>query len=281
LKKYARPLSFALSAVAFLSLATLFSVTHASVARAGESDAASGPIFSVAHFDVIPVTSGGVDFLQNAYALLFKYRDQSAADKGIESFRVLNLTPPTTNHSEVVQVWKSYADYKDHLAQAHTVAFRFDVQGNPALGGVCCIGSPIDDRQYRLVQSFKAPWSAKSLPSTVGPSGALYVITYVELLQEGNVALGQAELAGYGAKTASVNGAHVLSYNILQQLDRPNRYAVLEIWDSQASYTAWQGLAVTTGFVARITPLLGSPFDHRLTILCGETYSDSAGCTAP
>jgi quinol monooxygenase YgiN len=270
-----------LSAVAFLSIVTLFSGTFAAASRAGEQDAGSGPIFNVVHFDVIPITSGGVDFLQSAYALLFKYRDQSAEDGGLESFRVLNLIPPTTNHSEVVEVWKSYKAYKDHLAQADTVAFRFDVQGNPALGGTCCIGSPIDDRQYSLVKSFKAPWSATSIPATVGPSGALFVITYVELLQEGNVALGQDELVAYGAETAIRNGPRVLSYNILQQLDRPNRYAVLEIWDSQASYLAWQGLATTTSFVAKITPLLGSPFDHRLTILCGETFSDSAGCIAP
>jgi quinol monooxygenase YgiN len=103
----------------------------------------------------------------------------------------------------------------------------------------------------------------------------------VELLQEGNVARGQAELVAYGAETARANGSHVLSYSIVRQLDRPNRYAVLEIWDNQASYTAWQGLAATTSFVARITPLLGSPFDHRLTVLCGETFLDNAGCIAP
>src|SRR5215831_12631492 len=128
-----------------------------------------GPIFNVAHFDVIPVTIGSIDFLQSGYALLFKYRDQSSADAGLQSFRVLNLIPPTTNHSEIVQVFSSYQAYKDHLAEPHTVAFRFDVQGNPALGGICCVGSPIDDRQYSLVKSFNAPWTAKSIPSTVGP----------------------------------------------------------------------------------------------------------------
>jgi quinol monooxygenase YgiN len=277
-KKYARPLSAALLAITFLSAVTLCSGLPASVAHADDRD---GPIFNVVHFDVIPATINGVDFLQTAYALLFKYRGQSAGDEGLESFRILNLVPPTTNHSEIVQVWKSYEDYKDHLAQAHTIAFRFDVQGNPVFGGECCIGSPIDDRQYQLVKSFKTPWASASIPSTVGPSGALYVITYVELLQEGNVELGQDELIAYGAETSGVNGPHVLSYNILQQLDRTNRYAVLEVWDSQTSYSAWQGLAATTSFVAKITPLLGSPFDHRLTILCGETYSDSAGCTPP
>ena len=65
------------------------------------------------------------------YALLFKYRDQSNADAGLQSFRVLNLIPPTTNHSEVVQVFGDYKAYKDHLAQSHTVGFRFNVQNSP------------------------------------------------------------------------------------------------------------------------------------------------------
>jgi quinol monooxygenase YgiN len=265
-----------------LSVAALFAGAVAPVADADErGDARSpGPIYNVVHFDVIPATIGGVDFLQNGYALLFKYRDQSKADAGLQSFRILNLIPPTTNHSEIVQVFSNYKAYENHLAQADTVGFRFDVQNNPALNG-CCIGSPIDDRQYRLVRSFNAPWSSASIPSTVGPSGLLYVVTYVELLQEGNVALGQEELIDYGAATSKANGSRVLSYSILQQLDRPNRFAVLEIWDSQASYNTWQGLATTTDFIAKIEPLLGSPFDHRLTVLCGETYSDSAGCTPP
>ncbi len=145
------------------------------------------------------------------------------------------------------------------------------------------MGSPIDDRQYRLVRSFRAPWSSPSIPSTVGPKGPLYVVTYVELLQEGNVARGLEELIDYGAKTSNgnVNGSRVLSYSILQQLDRPNRFAVLEIWDSQPSYATWQGHDTTTKFVAKITPLLGSPFDHRLGVLCGETYVDGPGCTPP
>jgi quinol monooxygenase YgiN len=67
----------------------------------------------------------------------------------------------------------------------------------------------------------------------------------------------------------------------LQQLDRSNRSVFLEVWDTEANYIAWQGSAVTKSFVARTTPLLGSPFDHRLNILCGETFVDGTGCVPP
>src|SRR5260370_444855 len=158
-----------------LSVVALFAGMAAPVAYADEGDDArsAGPIYNVAHFDVIPATIGGIDFLQNGYALLFKYRDQSKADAGLESFRILNLIPPTTNHSQIVQVFKSYEDYEDHLAQSHTVGFRFNVQNNTALNG-CCVGSPIDDRQYRLGGCFQAPRPRGHLPSTIGASRALY-----------------------------------------------------------------------------------------------------------
>jgi hypothetical protein len=183
----------------FLCLAAWAAAMIVSVARADDVQS-RGPIYNVVHFDVIPLTLDGVDFHQTGYSLLFKYRNQSQTDAGLQSFRVLNLLAPETNHSEIVQVWRNYQDYKNHLAQPDTVAFRFGVQGNPALaGGSCCIGSPIDDRQYSLLRAFNMPWPSSGISSTVGTSGALYVITYVELLQEGNVREGQNELLQYGA----------------------------------------------------------------------------------
>jgi quinol monooxygenase YgiN len=244
-------------------------------------DRSSGAVYNVAHFDVIPITVGGVDFLQTGYGFLFAYRNASHGDAGLENFRVLNLIAPETNHSEIVQVFANYGAYKNHLAQRHTIDFRFNVQGDPALaGGECCVGSPIDDRQYSLVQSFNMPWAATPV-SAVGPGGSLYVITYVEFLQEGNVKAGQAALLAYGAATSRLNGGHVQSFSVLQQLDRPNRYAMLEIWDQQANYNAWQNDRVTQAFIAQTKPLLGSPFDHRLTVLCGATYVDNTGCISP
>src|SRR5215467_10075223 len=111
-----------------LSVVAVLVCLAAPAAYADEREDAGSPgaIYNVAHFDVIPATIGGVDFLQNGYAFLFKYRDQSKADAGLQSFRILNLIPPTTNHSQIVQVFSSYEAYKDHLAQSHTVGFRFD-----------------------------------------------------------------------------------------------------------------------------------------------------------
>ena len=236
-----------------------------------------GALYNIAHFDVIPATVGGVDFLQVGYGLLFKYRDASNGDPGLQSFRLLNVIAPETNHSEIVQVWNSRDAYERHLASRHTIDFRFNVQGNFAS---CCVGSPIDDRQYQLVQSFNAAW--QSIPALgVGTSGALYVVTYVEFLPDEQAVPGQEALLQYGFATSKANGGHVLSYSVLRQLDRPDRYAVLEAWDAQANYNAWQAETATTSFNGQIKRLLASPLDRRPTVLCGATYVDNVGCTAP
>jgi quinol monooxygenase YgiN len=83
----------------------------------------------------------------------------------------------------------------------------------------------------------------------------------------------------YSSDTSKAQGQ--LSYTVLQQLDRPNRFATLEVWDNVTDYTAWQNNSKTTNFLAKVKHLLGSPLDHRLNILCGETYVDGTGCVDP
>ncbi len=180
-------------------------------------------------------------------------------------------------------MWRNLDAFERHLALSHSVDFRFAVQvqpppAPPAFG--CCIGSPIDDRQYSLVKSFNTPWTSNALPTGVGPEkSALFVVTYVDFLVDGDPGKGQDDLVRYGSASSRASGQ--LSYTVLQQLDRPNRFAILEVWDSETDYNVWQDDPTTARFVAKVTPLLGSPLDHRLNILCGETYTDGKGCVSP
>ena len=250
--------------------------------RAGFPPRSRGPVYDIAHFDVIPLTQDGVDFEQTAYAALFTYRDASASDPGLESFRVVNWVL-AANHSQIIDVWRNRDAFEAHLAQAHSVDFRFAVQVQPPPpppGFNCCIGSPIDDRQYSKVASFNTPWTSNSLPSGIGAEkSALFVVTYVDFLVDADPMKGQDELVRYAAQAGKAPGQ--LSYTVLQQLDRPNRLATLEVWDTEADYLAWQDGKQTAKFLKKVTPLLGSPLDHRLNILCGETFSDKDGCIEP
>ena len=271
----------------------LISILLTGMAYAGgggdQGPSTRGPIFDITHFDVIPFSQNGVDFEQIAYAALFAYRDASEADPGSKSFRVVNWIL-ATNHSQIIDVWSSLDAFEAHLALKHSTDFRFAVQVQPPVpppGFNCCIGSPIDDRQYSLVKSFNLPWTSASLaPESVVGNGnlALFVVTYVDFLVDGDPGKGQRELVRYGAATSAAPGQ--LSYTVLQQLDRPNRFATLEVWDSVTDYNNWQTDSTTTNFFRDVMPLLGSPLDHRLNVLCGDTYVDSTepmpnGCVPP
>jgi quinol monooxygenase YgiN len=251
----------------------------------GQGPSARGPIFDITHFDVLPVNTGMPDsFEQVAYTALFAYRNASETDPGSKSFRIVNWLA-AANHSQIIDVWSSLDAFEAHLAQPHSTDFRFAVQLPAPLAAPffnCCIGSPIDDRQNSLVKSFNTPWTSASLApeSVVGNENlGLFVVTYVDFLADGDPGKALRELIRYGSDTSQAAGQ--LSYTVLQQIDRPNRFATLEVWDSLTDYNNWQTDQHTTQFVTKVMPLLGSPFDHRLNILCGKTYIDNVGCTSP
>lgn len=108
----------------------------------------------------------------------------------------------------------------------------------------------------------------------------MFVISYVEFPPQANVETGQAQLIPYGTTTNQSNGTSLLNYSVLRQLDRPNRYALLEIWDNQKNYDTWQETDTTKALVTNLKPLQESPLDHRLTSLCGETFVANTGCSA-
>ena len=84
------------------------------------------------------------DSEQIAYAALFKYRDASKSDPVPRASGVVNWLL-ASNHSQIINVWRSLDAFEAHLAQPHSVDFRFAVQVQPPPpppGFNCCIGSP-------------------------------------------------------------------------------------------------------------------------------------------
>ena len=84
----------------------------------GHGRSLRGPIFDITHFDVIPLTSDSADFLQTAYGALFAYRDASRADRGLQSFRVVNWLL-ALNHSQIIDVWSGLEAFEFALEAGH------------------------------------------------------------------------------------------------------------------------------------------------------------------
>jgi quinol monooxygenase YgiN len=53
-------------------------------------------------------------------------------------------------------------------------------------------------------------------------------------------------------------------FQVLQQIDRPNHFTLVEAWLDQKSYDAHNSAAHTRHFRDEIQPMLGSPFDERI-----------------
>jgi quinol monooxygenase YgiN len=261
----------------------LASTLGAAAACAGGAGTAQTPVYDITHFDVLPVTTP-YNSEAIAYKALFAFRAASAFDPGYEALRIVNWTV-ATNHSWVVDVWNNYQAFEQHLAAPGSVNFRFSVQDLSGKDAGCCIGSPIDDRQYAPVESIPTDWTSGKLPTTPGPKGALWAVIYVdflqEVLQDYNTNVAQQMLEQYGSTSLAMNSGHLLNYTILQQMDRPNRYVLLEVWDDLTNYEAWTTGAVTTDFLSELKSLLGSPLDFRSANLCGAKYVVGTGCTSP
>ena len=104
-----------------------------------------------------------------------------------------------------------------------------------------------------------------ALSSFAAPAGAQqdplqYVVTYVEFkpadTKEGGRVLD--DLASHAL--ASVG---VIRFDVLQQVDRRNFFALFEIWSSAETFAAFQSSSATQAILTELAPLLEAPLDER------------------
>ena len=103
--------------------------------------------------------------------------------------------------------------------------------------------------------------AAALVPSAHAQSSAVYVVTYVEVMPDA-VAPGAALLKQY--RDASVKEDGNLRAAALQEVDRPNRFVIVEAWRDKAAFDAHgQSTSVTT-FHDKLTPIADAPSDQRV-----------------
>ena len=104
-----------------------------------------------------------------------------------------------------------------------------------------------------------------ALSSFAGPAGAQldqlqYVVIYVEFKPADTKAGGRLldDLASHAL--ASVG---VIRFDVLQQVDRRNFFALFEIWSSAQTFAAFQSSSATQAILTELAPLLEAPLDER------------------
>jgi quinol monooxygenase YgiN len=121
-----------LATILFSLLAAIHSDAPAS---APPADQAADDLYVVTHVDLVPPHAAP------GKALLLHFADDARKDTGAIRVELLQDTG-RPNHFTLVTVWQNQKAFDDHLAAAHTRAFRSKLQ--PMLG------SPFDERLHHL-----------------------------------------------------------------------------------------------------------------------------------
>jgi quinol monooxygenase YgiN len=89
---------------------------------------------------------------------------------------------------------------------------------------------------------------------------AVYLATYVEVMPNA-VASGAALLKRYRAASLKEDGN--LRVDVLQEIARPNRFAIVEAWRDQAALDAHARTASTLQFREQLKAIQEAPYDER------------------
>ena len=91
--------------------------------------------------------------------------------------------------------------------------------------------------------------------------GGAYVITYVEVMANA-IAPGVSLLQAYRDASRKEDG--YLRFNVLQEIDRPNRFAILEAWRNPAALDAHAKAASSLQFRDKLKAIETAPYDERI-----------------
>jgi len=105
------------------------------------------------------------------------------------------------------------------------------------------------------------PTAASAQPKAEAKSGALYVVTYIDVFPNFTDDTLKA-LRQFATDSRKDHGS--MRFEFLQDVVRTNHFSVVEVWQNRQAYDAHLTQEHTKRFREKIQPGLGSPFDERL-----------------
>src|SRR6266550_1653778 len=105
-----------------------------------------------------------------------------------------------------------------------------------------------------------------ALSSFARPAGAQlqYVVVYVEF-KPADTKAGERVLDELASQALASVG--VIRFDVLQQVDRRNFFALFETWSSAQTLAAFESSSATQAILTQLAPLLEAPLDERDGIL--------------
>jgi quinol monooxygenase YgiN len=97
-----------------------------------------------------------------------------------------------------------------------------------------------------------------------------FVVVYVEF-KPADTKAGSQVLEELAARAENSSG--VIRFDVLQQIERPNFFALFEIWSSAQTFAEFQNSSATQAILTQLMPLLEAPLDERLGNLLTGTVN--------
>lgn len=92
----------------------------------------------------------------------------------------------------------------------------------------------------------------------------LYVVTHIDVTPN-YIADGTKLLQQYTAESRNDKG--MLRFEMLVDVARKNHFTVVSVWENQAAFDAHLEANHTKQMRQKLQPMLGSPFDERLSVI--------------
>jgi (4S)-4-hydroxy-5-phosphonooxypentane-2,3-dione isomerase len=194
-------------------------------------------IYAVTYLEIAP------NDLDAGSALLNRYGDASREQSGNLAVSVLREIGRPDRFA-ILNVWRDKAAADSHDSAASTLKFRRDLMAIES--------APSDERVENGL--FAGPIRNES------PTGAVYVLTHVDLTRE-HIDDGSALLQAMRADSTKEAGN--LRYDVLQQANRSNHFTVVEEWTSMSALEAHAAAAHTRAFRQALLPMQGALYDER------------------
>lgn len=97
-------------------------------------------------------------------------------------------------------------------------------------------------------------------PAQVAADQAAFVVTYIEVAPSGKA---EAAKLIKDVAAASRKEAGNLRYEVLQQIDEPSHFAILEVWSDAKAFQQHAAAAAMKQFRDQLNPLRIGPYDER------------------
>jgi quinol monooxygenase YgiN len=198
-----------------------------------------GNIYSVTYIEVMPTSKA------DAATVLRRYREAAQKEGGNLRCEVIQRIDQPHQFA-ILEIWKDQAAFEAHGKSANTTDTREKI--------AAIRNAPTDERVHVAL-------SIGPIDAPAGVRGGIFVATHVDVVPPRKDD-GVAALKRLGED--SRRGADNVRFEVVQQVNRPNHFTVVEIWKDAKAVEAHSMAAPTREFRDKLATMTGALYDERM-----------------